>query len=137
MVDRELSLVLPLGASTVAPAAARHAVRQLLDGSVPPAVLADALLVVSELVSNAVMHAHRCCSLAVHVRTDDVLIAVDDDAGGCVAVRPTDDPLRPGGRGLRIVDEITSGWGVERNGHGKRVWATVPCGITRPSMNGS
>lgn len=82
--------------------------------------------IVTELVSNAVEHT-RCRSVRVLVtRTTDhrVRIAVADTC------RDTPEMDRPGGdaeggRGLFLVDALSSRWGYDRNPWGKVVWAEL------------
>jgi anti-sigma regulatory factor (Ser/Thr protein kinase) len=89
-------------------------------------VLDEAELVVSELVTNAVLAS--CSSTTVSITTDRsrVRIGVTDDAPG----RPTllhaaTDAVR--GRGLAIVCMLASDWGVTAVDHGgKEVWAEIP-----------
>jgi two-component sensor histidine kinase len=99
--------------------------------------LDDVLLVISELVGNAVLHgvpadfpagrAGRPDDFAVSWELTDgeVLLQVGDSS----PLRPVPripDERRPGGRGLAIVAAIASEWGVAPTGSGKRVWARVP-----------
>ena len=84
----------------------------------------DARVVVTELVSNVVRHAGTDLALIVDLDPvrDRVRIDVVDHADGEVVLRgSTSADL--GGRGLRLVDELSDGWGVERQQHGKCVWA--------------
>ena len=86
----------------------------------------DALLVVSELVSNAVVHAHSTCELRLGLSPAIVRVEVVDAGGG------TPDPLppsrtRPHGRGLTLIDAVASAWGVDPQiAGGKVVWAEIP-----------
>ncbi|MFF4444318.1 ATP-binding protein [Streptomyces sp. NPDC001502] len=87
----------------------------------------DAVLVVSELVTNAKLHAGGCHEL--RLRAGDVFrIEVYDGHGGLPrplpAVRPGR-PGRPGGHGLRLVHRIADRWGVQAVGRGKVVWAEI------------
>lgn len=83
----------------------------------------DVVLVVSELVTNAVRASADLVEVSLRVGDDHVELCVTDDAGGWPAPRR---PERgePGGRGLRIVDALTDGWRVTRLAAGKRVTAT-------------
>ncbi|MFI7085556.1 ATP-binding protein [Streptomyces anulatus] len=107
---------------------ARHLVRLALDVWGLTAVQDDAELVVSELLTNAVLHARRGDSVRATVtRLEEgrVRIAVVDlskdrptprDAGGD----------EESGRGLEIVETLSGGqWGVDLLPWGKRVWATL------------
>jgi anti-sigma regulatory factor (Ser/Thr protein kinase) len=84
----------------------------------------DCLLVVSELVSNAVKAGCATVSLTVEVHRDHVRITAEDDAPGVpqrVRVAPGDRH----GRGLAIVESLSRAWGVLRQATGKQVWADV------------
>ncbi|MFD9462200.1 SpoIIE family protein phosphatase [Streptomyces sp. NPDC060027] len=92
--------------------------------------LADnAELMVGELVTNAVRHAHsRRIELRL-VRGDTLLCEVDDDD----QTLPTLLSAGPGdefGRGLRLVSALSREWGASRTGAGKTVWfeLTLPRG---------
>jgi CheY-like chemotaxis protein len=86
----------------------------------------DVLLVVTELVNNAVTHAMSGCTLRISVSAVSVRIEVTDEGSG------TPDPLPPSmtrnhGRGLHLVDALTAAWGFEPmiDGGGKTVWAEL------------
>ncbi|MEU0026331.1 SpoIIE family protein phosphatase [Streptomyces sp. NPDC006335] len=86
------------------------------------AKLADgAELMVSELVTNAVRHAHsRPVELRL-VREDTLLCEVDDDdheLPNLLSAGPTDEH----GRGLRVVSTLAREWGASRTKAGKTVW---------------
>ncbi len=126
-VPLELSVL----ASSRAPAVARAAVTGWIHGRATANLLADALLVVGELVANSVRHADTPADSPIAIRAearDGVLLLEVVDAGvtGAVAVR-TPDLSDGGGFGLRVVDELTRRWGVERDGTepGTRVWAEI------------
>ncbi|AWZ08335.1 MULTISPECIES: ATP-binding protein [unclassified Streptomyces] len=82
----------------------------------------DALLMVSEVVANARMHAGGPTSLLLR-RTDRGLrIEVTDGSPVTPAVRLPPDPTRPGGHGLLIVERLARAWGSEPVDGGKCVW---------------
>ncbi|MDP1820840.1 MAG: ATP-binding protein [Acidimicrobiales bacterium] len=89
----------------------------------PHPLLGAAQLVVSELASNAVLHART--PFAVEVSADgDVLIAVADESGAApVMRRPSPDALD--GRGLYLVDQTSEEWGFDPTDGGKRVWCRL------------
>jgi anti-sigma regulatory factor (Ser/Thr protein kinase) len=85
----------------------------------------DVLLVVSELATNAVIHAHSDFVVVVHQAASGLGVAVADDHTD-VPTTQQPSPERVGGRGMRIVQALTRHWGVERiPGDGKVVWATL------------
>lgn len=94
----------------------------------------DIQTVVSELVTNAVRADCRQLSLAVDAHHSYVRIAAGDDApGDPVKQQPTPEQIH--GRGLVIVDALSTRWGVERHDGHKTVWADVPLtGSLRPSF---
>jgi anti-sigma regulatory factor (Ser/Thr protein kinase) len=83
-------------------------------------------LVVSELASNAVLHARTAFTVRVAASGGTVRVAVGDRS----AVPPVGrepDTSAVTGRGLAIVDALSSRWGVETgaDGIGKWVWAEL------------
>ena len=84
----------------------------------------DALIVVSELVTNAVTHAHTGCQVRLVADDNAVRIAVVDHGGGTPDPRPYS-AHQPHGRGLHIVGALTSAWGVDDVDDGKMVWAEL------------
>lgn len=88
--------------------------------------LDDMLLITSELVTNAVIHAGSNPHLLTCLVGDVVRVEVIDDSHEHGEMRVAD-PFDEHGRGLFIVDAISTRWGIERLLHGKRVWAEVPC----------
>jgi anti-sigma regulatory factor (Ser/Thr protein kinase) len=93
----------------------------------PIETLGDALLVTSELVTNAVRHGAAAGPVVVEVTSDasTVTIAVTDSGGGVPIVQPPDDS-RIGGIGLRIVESIAVSWGVDVTPRSTRVWVVIP-----------
>ena len=89
--------------------------------------LDDAALVLSELVGNAVRHAEGP-SLQVRLRrTGDVLrIAVHDRSASPPLPRETSWEDESG-RGMMIIEALSTQWGWEPRPTGKVVWADVPC----------
>ena len=82
---------------------------------------ANAALVATELVANVVRHAHTTMEFTVGVRDDRMCLTVRD--GSRVLPRPGDPGVtQAGGRGLRLVRELTEAWGVLPIIDGKVVW---------------
>jgi signal transduction histidine kinase len=90
-----------------------------------PGVVDDIALIVSELVSNAVNAHASIVTVDLTVHRDHVRVAVSDDAAG-VPVMLNPSPQAAGGRGLRIVEQLSRKWRVDPTHRGKRVWAEVP-----------
>jgi CheY-like chemotaxis protein/anti-sigma regulatory factor (Ser/Thr protein kinase) len=84
----------------------------------------DALVVVSELVGNAVRHADSECEISVSRGDDSVRIEVADRGAGTPEPQPLDH-LAENGRGLMLIGVLSSAWGVEDVPGGKRVWAEI------------
>jgi anti-sigma regulatory factor (Ser/Thr protein kinase) len=120
-------------------ARARARVRAALDGHVPAAVVADAVLAASELATNAVRHTDSGgkpdgrYALAVSVLAGPaarVRVAVVDQGSAGVprigSAEAMTDPDAFGGRGLGALARLGSvGW--EDVPPGRRVWADLPC----------
>ena len=83
-----------------------------------------ALLLTSELVTNAVLHARTELVLGVAVDGDTVLVTVGDHSTD-EPVRPPTDHTRTSGRGMMLVESMARNWGVEQTDAGKVVWFTV------------
>lgn len=81
----------------------------------------DVALVVSELVTNSVLHGDGSASISVEVEASSDQIRVEVvDQGPCFP--KTID--RNGGMGLDIIDRIADRWGVDDHG-GCRVWVEI------------
>jgi hypothetical protein len=106
------------------PRAVRRFLEQSLAGSRhAPALLHDALIVVSELATNAVMHAASAFTVGVG-RTPSVLrLAVTDGSAVAPTVRDVSDGS---GNGIRMTAMLAADWGVDRTPGGKTVWAELP-----------
>ncbi|MFJ4340114.1 ATP-binding protein [Streptomyces sp. NPDC088915] len=125
-------------------AEARHAVRALLADApctgraAPPATLAlDAELAVSELVTNAVLHAPGPCGLVLRLTDDELTITVWDTSTAAPTMREPD-PGRVGGHGLRLVHTVSDRVVVAPHAGGKRITAHLPLppapGTGRPAV---
>jgi len=91
----------------------------------PDEVRESVALVVSELCTNALVHATTGFELTVE-RTDRwVRVAVTDAGEGTPSVR-SPGTQEPHGRGLRIVESLSDDWGIDvAPGQGKTVWARL------------
>jgi anti-sigma regulatory factor (Ser/Thr protein kinase) len=110
-------LRMPLGSDDGAPSAARHALRDLRP-ELGDARLRTCELLVSELVTNVVLHTPAARSLAaadlrVRLYGDRVRVEVRDDGPG-FKPRPRTPDQDPGsGWGLHLVRELADEWGIE------------------------
>ena len=102
--------------------AARRFVRDALRDSSTEIVEA-AELMTSELASNCIRHAHTEFELSVRSRKE-IRIEVRDTGDGRPELR-SPRPEEPSGRGLRIVEALSSSWGVAPSSGGKVVWFTI------------
>lgn len=101
-------------------------------------------LVVSELVTNAVRAGSSTLTLALHLHVGELRVSVADTASGWPRPRPLT-PDSPGGRGLYLVEQMTSSWGVSPTTSGKAVWASLtlpaartaslPCDLPVPASS--
>jgi anti-sigma regulatory factor (Ser/Thr protein kinase)/anti-anti-sigma regulatory factor len=109
-----------------APSAARLVLRETCDAWwVPLATREVAELVCSELVSNAVEHAHSSSQLTLTLTRSALRVSVRD-------FYPTTPPRpRPidinavRGRGLHLVVAVAQAWGVDPHPDGKTIWASL------------
>ena len=84
------------------------------------------VLLASELVSNAVVHGPEAGAVRIHVRIDGatVRVGVRDSGGGTPTVGHPE-PTAPSGRGLALVEALSSDWGIQSHPDGKTVWFEV------------
>ncbi|MDQ3763097.1 MAG: ATP-binding protein [Actinomycetota bacterium] len=111
-----------------APAAARLFVRETCAvWAVPQIVREHAELLSSELVSNAVEHAHSSSRLTI-TYTDTVLRVSVRDYRPTSIPRPRPiDITAPRGRGLHLVAALAHTWGADQHPDGKTIWANLAC----------
>jgi anti-sigma regulatory factor (Ser/Thr protein kinase) len=86
--------------------------------------LADTLtLLVSELVSNVVLHARTPCSLRIDRTDGRIRVEVSDGSDLLPGSAPRLDPLASSGRGMLLVEGLSAAHGVDPEPlGGKRVW---------------
>ncbi|MEU7762883.1 MULTISPECIES: SpoIIE family protein phosphatase [Micromonospora] len=127
------------------PAAARALVRTMLLEARLPELLNEALLLTTELTTNAVEHARTELDIEVDTDHNGLTVTVTDFASGpvdelIVGVRNTTSDITEvaaRGRGLLLVDHFSSRWGTTYLPTGKGVWFRLdrpgPGGSARPS----
>jgi anti-sigma regulatory factor (Ser/Thr protein kinase) len=101
-----------MNAGPTAAAQARAAVLACFDGLLSADKLDDVLLVVSELVTNSVLHGHG--EIDMRMSSDGKIIAgaVTDEGCGFDWRASPPDPRRIGGNGLHIVGRVAEQWGL-------------------------
>ncbi|MEV7441765.1 ATP-binding protein [Streptomyces sp. NPDC091204] len=86
----------------------------------------DVLLLVSEVVANACLHAGGPTSLALRCTSERLRIEVTDASPAAPRATHGSDPSRPGGHGLLIVERLGRDWGWSPvGGNGKCVWVEI------------
>ena len=111
-------------AQALSVAASRRYVRDVLRGHALANI--DAVeLMVSELATNSVKHAHSDFKVSINDSAGEIRVEVRDTGRGQPVLRfPA--PTEPSGRGLRIVEVLSRAWGTVDSPHGKTVWFTLP-----------
>ena len=104
---------------------ARAMVRRTLEGWCDDELLDDIALCVSELVTNAVVHARSAPRILVHVRPTVIHVEISDDSDVMPVVKHAD-PHDTSGRGMAILGGLSDRWGSRRrSGGGKTVWFDI------------
>jgi len=120
---------LELPCDSLAPARARAEMREMLADSVGEDEMANLVLLTSEVVTNAVIHARSSdgtpIGLCISTYDGGVRVEVDDGGGGFDPASPASS-TSGGGQGLFLVEHCSARWGVNRvhtsRGAAFRVW---------------
>src|ERR1044072_3598543 len=104
----------------------------------PETLVEDAQLLVTELVTNAILHGAPLVRLGLTGQDDWVRVEVDD-AGRAVPVKARHSDESMTGRGLTLVGALADAWGVEPSPAGKTVRAELraPPEAARPTSTPS
>ena len=102
-------------------AARRYAVRGLDERGLQH-LQDDVRTIVSELATNAVLHARTPFTVSLGVDPTGLRVAVTDGSPVQPRLRRRDDEEATTGRGLRIIAELCTAWGVEARSGGKTTW---------------
>ncbi|HEY6795699.1 MAG TPA: SpoIIE family protein phosphatase [Kineosporiaceae bacterium] len=104
---------------------ARRSARAILDAwNLPQTRHEEVTLVISELLTNALLHGRPPTELRLSRHQDGVLVQVHDAAPFLPRkLRPTVDDEH--GRGLQLVSHLAQRWGTRPTRHGKAVWCEV------------
>jgi two-component sensor histidine kinase len=113
-----LTVALPRDRS--APRQARALIRDHAP-DLPKERLDTAVLLISELVTNAIMHGAGRIVMTIERSGPVTRFAVTDEGAGTPRVR--DDPGAEGGWGLRLVEQLAARWGLRQSGTG--VWFEI------------
>jgi anti-sigma regulatory factor (Ser/Thr protein kinase) len=90
-----------------------------------PAVDADTVaLLVSEVATNALVHGAGRVRVRVRATRQGLRVEVHDEDSTLPSRRQAT-PMDEGGRGIALVDALSSGWGAETTPDGKTVWFEV------------
>jgi anti-sigma regulatory factor (Ser/Thr protein kinase) len=111
-----------LAAHPTSVGAARRLVRAATARAVPPELVETAELLVSELVTNAVVHAGTPVEIGVAVLEDLTVMVTVSDGSPHVPVTRDYAETASTGRGLVLVQELADHWGVDLTPAGKSVW---------------
>ena len=103
---------------------ARQLARERLRVVCSPEALDTVALLVTELVTNAILHARTPLQLLIETRPHHVRVCVEDASPQAPELRhyATDAVT---GRGLALVEHLATSWGVDRTPTGKAVWCEI------------
>ena len=125
--EAEQLLELSLPGGPAAPQAARHALAQALAGRLSDEVEVDALIVISELVTNAIRHGGAGSSdqeVVVHAALREAILRLEVTDPGPGFEPGGHGPRPDGGYGLHLLDRLATRWGVT-GGDPVTVWVEL------------
>ena len=103
----------------------RRALRDRFEDSLSAQTLIDLIAVVTELVNNAVEHGPRRPVMVTLVTGDETIRGeVADQGNPAAAIPEIREATEKGGRGLEVVDKLTSQWAVHEGS--THVWFEMP-----------
>ena len=112
----------------------RRIVAQALEEASLEDLIDEALLLVTELVTNAVVHAGTELELEISTDPDRLRVEVSDRSPGTLpSVQEAPSETREGGRGIFLLDALATEWGTRHFGTGKSVWFQLGPARTRMS----
>ncbi len=115
-----------LPASLIAPSLAREFLRRwACPDHLTDAHTEDALLLVSELVTNALIHGAPPIRLTMRCADSRTIIRVSDCGHEPILLQHAVAADAVSGRGLRFLEVVARDWGVDTDAHGQSVWFTL------------
>ncbi|SDJ30718.1 Histidine kinase-like ATPase domain-containing protein [Frankineae bacterium MT45] len=122
-----LPVTISLPQTSDAPAVARAFVATHV-ARLAPSLVDDAELLVSELVTNALVHGRPAITVQIAASETGLTLSVSDAGDPIPQSRAAAHPGLPNGRGLLIVDSVAADWGVIPAVPlpGKTVWFELP-----------
>jgi len=93
-----------------------------------------AVLITSELATNAIIHAHSSFTVTTTVTADEARVSVTD-TGGEVPQPRRPDPSEAHGRGLLIMSTLADRWGIEPGPGSTTVWFTLSLAADRAAVS--
>ncbi len=115
-------MAIELPADVSSPALARRFITESFAGSENAEVTEIVLLLVSELVTNAVLHAHSASVLRLSDQGGRLRVELHDLSSDDAVIPASQNGHRTGGRGVLLIDNLADRWGSDVDEHGKTVW---------------
>lgn len=122
--DGKVDARIELPAEAQSVALARQFVRDALRRPCWAGLTEVVTLLTSELVTNAIRHAHSPCTVQLTATDGTVRVEVLDDSPMPVSLRHVE-PEAESGRGIELVDVLAGTWGMAPKPPGKAVWFDV------------
>lgn len=111
------------------PIARQALAKELREAGIADSAVSDAALVISELLSNAILHAYPLpgerVAVSWAVSSTSVEVAVSDGGSPTRPQAGQPSEFAVGGRGLGIVAHLSQNWGVRTDDVGLTVWAVL------------
>lgn len=120
---------------TAVPAARRFALEALQGQGHSQETMDTVELMVSELATNCIRHTNSDFEIAIELGPGTVRVTASDDGSGEPVMQQAS-PADASGRGLAIVNMLSSSWGIEHraSGPGKTVWFTLTADVSPVSV---
>ncbi len=123
---RDMDLDCDLPAAPEAAGMARRLVREVLTQAGASHLMDDAMLVMSELATNAVRYGAAPIRAHAGIEGGSLILAVQDSRASDLPYPKVLTATEPNGRGMHLVAAMASRWGWDRNANSKVVWAEIP-----------